>query len=111
MKIEMARGDMMVQSFTIEADVIPELTEIYFTVKRTRDDKKPLFQKRLGDGTIIKVSDDEFAFTIQPEDTNHLAFGYYEFDIELVGPAIKKTFVGSFILNSEITHAENEVSA
>lgn len=110
MKITMARGDLVTQGFTIEAEAEPEITEIYFTVKRTAADKKPLFQKRLSDGSITKLDAGEYVFTIQPEDTNDLAFGYYQFDFELVGPSLKRTFLGSFELTAEVTHAANEVS-
>ena len=110
MKITMASGDLVTKCFTIEAETQPLLDEIYFTVKRRHTDTKMLFQKRLSDGGITKLENEDYVFTIEPEDTNCLSMGLYEFDIELVGPGIKRTFIGTLELTGEVTHAANEVS-
>ena len=110
LQISMPRGDMRAERFTLKLHDSPylDLDEIYFTVKKTVNNKTPLFQKRLSNGTI-EVDGDSFRFIILPEDTDNLEYGHYVFDIELVKEgSIKQTFVGSLDLTSEVTFAENE---
>lgn len=113
MEIRMARGDIITKSFTIKnADKTaysetPD--EIYLTVKKNYTDHEFLFQKRLSNGTIANIDTGKYQFTIQPEDTNGLFFGEYDFDIEIVkAPNLKKTFSGRLFLEKETTHANNE---
>lgn len=113
MKIEMARGDIHKQRFTLlGGDGQPyaePLDNIYFTVKKNANDKDYKFQKRLSDDDIVWVEAGTYQFTIMPDDTNGLPFGDYDFDIEVVrSGTIKKTFLGKFILGKEVTHAYNE---
>ena len=117
MEIIMARGDLEVRTFQIRSPsagggtepYTEQLDEIYMTVKRNENDKNFLFQKRLSDGGIISKGDGEYEFTIQPEDTDGLAYGSYGFDVELVkNGAVKKTFCGELVLTKEYTHRANE---
>lgn len=113
MEIRMARGDITTKTFTVKNSDgtayqdTPD--EIYFTVKKYHTDHEFLFQKRLSTGRIANVDTGKYQFTIQPEDTNGLAFGDYDFDIEIVkAPSLKKTFYGKLYLDKEVTHANNE---
>lgn len=113
MQITMPRGDLLTKSFIIRApDKTPyteQLDEVYLTVKKSFRDRNFKFQKRMSNGGIDYVGDGRYQFVIQPEDTNGLDFGDYDFDIEIVKIGeIKKTFAGKLILTSESTHAVNE---
>lgn len=116
MTITMNRGDSENISFTVkDAQGEPiefTLDEIYFSVKKTANDRNVLFQKRKSDGEIVDDGEGGYTFTILPEDTDKLGFGKYVFDIEVIStavtPAIKKSFVGELILNPEVTHIYNE---
>ena len=114
MNITMPRGDLRPVNFTVSGSdgqpVNLEFDEIYFTVKATFLDKDFLFQKRLGDGSITREADGSYSFVILPEDTDHLRFAKYVFDIELVlNGRIKQTTVGELLLTNEVTFSENEV--
>lgn len=111
MEIVMARGDILTQAFTVtEGTQAPEaFDEIYFTVKKSANDRDFLFQKKLSDGSIYEVETGKYQFTIEPEDTNNMAFGSYGFDIELIRTGtLKRTFCGEFVLTKEYTHYYNE---
>lgn len=112
MKIEMARGDLFVLPFALFIDNVQsdmELDNIYFTVKKRYTDKKALIQKKLSDNTITSDGQGSYVITIDPEDTEDMEFGSYEFDIEVVKlPSIKKTFIGTLELTKEVTHHYNE---
>lgn len=113
MKISMARGDILTKTFTLKnADKtvysdIPD--EIYFTVKKYHTDHDFKFQKSLSTGGISNIDTGKYRFTIMPEDTNGLAFGDYDFDIEVIKlPGLKQTFYGKLFLDKEVTHSYNE---
>lgn len=114
MKITMARGDVYSFSFAVYIDDEPTaetMDNIYFTVKKHYYDKDPVFQKRLSDGSIHDEGDGEYSVMIDPEDTDELELGAYDFDIEIVKlPEIKRTFTGTLELTKEVTHRRNEVS-
>ena len=115
MRIIMPRGDLYPVSFQIyetEDDITHiDFTQIYMTCKKSNKDRIPLFQKSLSSGSITKVSDGQYQFMIEPEDTNNLQFGEYDFDIELINdnPRIKQTITGTIRLSEETTWAVNEV--
>lgn len=113
MEIAMARGDLLKKSFTIRGPNKEAYTEtmddIFFTVKKTAEEREFKFQKRLSDGGIESLGDGRYQFTIDPENTDGLPYGDYVFDIELfIDGALKKTFLGKFILLKEVTHHYNE---
>ena len=110
--IIMPRGDMRPVSFMIRNCDQPvaaeEISDIYFTVKLDFNITDYLFQKRLSAGDIDLIDDGSYQFVIEPEDTDALKFGRYVFDIEIVGPDIKQTFIGDLVLTNEATHKSNE---
>lgn len=111
MRIEMVRGDIHTQPFKVteDGDVPARFDNIFFTVKRTPNDRNFLIQKRLSDGGIYETEPGAFQFTILPEDTDGLNYGDYGFDIEFVrNGTLKKTFCGNFVLTKEYTHHYNE---
>ena len=112
-KIVMPRGDIRVVRFTVNnndgsvSDI--DFTEIFVTFKSTFRNDKTIFQKRLSDGTVVKMGDGDYQFTIRAEDTDNLDFRSYAFDIELIyGKTIKQTFTGTLTLTDEATYAANE---
>ena len=115
MVIEMCRGDIFSCPIGIYINgqlAHEEMDEVYFTVKTSHYIREPLFQKKASDGSLPSDGNGSYVLTINPEDTNDLDFGAYEFDIEVVKlPTIKRTFTGYLILAPEVTHACNEVNA
>lgn len=116
MKIEMARGDIHKQRFTLLGGdgqpYVEPLDNIYFTVKENAKDREYKFQKRMSDDDIVWVDSGTYQFTIMPDDTNNLKFGEYDCDIEIVrSGTLKKTFLGKLIIGREVTHAYNEGGA
>lgn len=113
MKISMARGDIYSFSFAVFIDdeqTSQEMDNIYFTVKKHHYDEDYLIQKRLSDGGIHTDGEGNYSIIIDPEDTDDLALGTYDFDIEIEKlPDIKRTFVGTLELTKEVTHRRNEV--
>ena len=113
MKISMARGDVYSFSFGIyidDAQTTMEMDNIYFTVKKHYYDEAYVFQKRLNDHGIVDDGQGAYNITINPEDTEELDIGTYDFDIEIVKlPDIKRTFIGVLELTKEVTHKGNEV--
>ena len=113
LKISIPRGDIRDVRFQISEPSgslsTTDFTEIYFTVKKTANDKNFIFQKTLSGGSIEKIGDGDYQLRIEPRDTNELQFKRYEFDIELVYEnQIKQTEVGILEITKEITAAYNE---
>lgn len=108
--ITMPRGDIRKVKFRIKSgDIIrTDATEIYISFKASTKTKQCLVQKKLSDGTITLGEDEYYHFTIEPEDTNDLAYGTYPFDFEIVGAGFKQTTVGRLVLTDEVTFAVNE---
>lgn len=107
------RGDTVKYHFQrIDKDgnpitIMPD--KIYFTVKKCFSDKNVIFQKTIDD-MQIDVEEGLYHFTVEPEDTNDLKYGTYVYDIEVITDAVKTTISkGEFILEPEVTFAENEV--
>lgn len=116
----MARGDLEIRTFQIRSPdgqggsepFIDELDEIFLTAKKNFNDRNYKFQKRYTSGDIVPLGNGVYQFRIEPSDTDGLAFGEYDFDIELlIEGELKKTFTGKLILTAESTHAYNEVRA
>lgn len=116
LNISLPRGDM--RSFRIAVkEPSGEITErtfddIFFTVKRIYLSQEFKFQKRLSAGNIVKDEEGYYCFNILPADTNNLAFGTYDFDIEVFKDGeIKQTTIGKLTLTAEVTYQSNEVTA
>lgn len=116
MYIEMPRGDIRPITFGVyepdghtKSDIV--FTEIYFTCKRFAIDDDYLFQKRLTDGSIVRLDNGDYSLRIMPEDTNDLMFDTeYAIDIEILYyDQIKQTTAGRLKLTEETTAAQNEV--
>lgn len=111
LEISMPRGDLRPVAFRVvgvDGGATPEITEIYATFKRSFRHTEYLFQKRLSTGDIEQIGEGSYQFSILPQDTDSLPVDSYVFDIEVVGPDLKQTFVGDFVLTNEATYAANE---
>ena len=118
MRIAMPRGDIKLVRFLVNdpnnTATEVDFTEIYFTVKRSKNDRLYEFQKRLSTGGIIQLGLGDYQIKIEPKDTNKMLvnnnrFPNYVFDIQLeYEDQLKETFVGTFVLTDEVTYAENE---
>lgn len=80
------------------------------TAKSNPNSKKIAFQKTLGNG-IELLDDGYYHVTIEPEDTSHLKYGDYGYDLEITtGTGIVKTLiVGIITLTDEYTHKEDKI--
>lgn len=113
MMIEFARGDSYEKGFVLKnksthEPITETWDEVYFTVKKNHNDTEFQFQKRMTDGGIVNDGNGHYTLFIRPEDTNDMAFGDYECDIELKKEHYKRTFYGHLKLTKEVTHAINE---
>ena len=113
LKIEFARGDSYARALVLKQDgqaVTDTFDEIYFTVKRSYEEKKVLFQKRMSTGGIVTNGSGYYTLYINPEDTDGMDFGDYDFDFEFVknDGGYKRTFPGKLRLAKEVTYASNE---
>lgn len=111
MKIEFARGDTYQKGFLLKrngATVTDQFTNIYFTVKSNFEEADYVFQKKMSTDGIVDDGNGHYTLYVEPSDTNGLAFGEYDFDLEFVADGYKKTFYGKLILTPEVTHAGNE---
>ena len=114
--LEFTRGDTKKIKFQIKdanGNILRQLNstneEIYFTVKKSRNDEQFKFQKRYSEGDIT-YSDNYYHIVIQSSDTEDLAYGTYLYDIEIKTDEFTKTIaLGSVTLTDEITHKGNEV--
>lgn len=106
------RGDSKTFTFQrkdADGEVITEKpNKIYLTVKQNEYQKQALIQKTFDDG--IRFEEDTYYVDFVPEDTDDLSFGEYVYDIEIINGDIVKTIKkDTFIIESEVTHKENEV--
>lgn len=113
MDISFTRGDTQFLQFQIKdanGDLI-ELTDedvVYFTVKQNPNSKKILIQKKYPDD--ISYSDGYFYFVINSEDTSNLAYGQYQYDIEIKsGEYVRTLGMGTIELTEEITFRSDEI--
>lgn len=109
--LSIIRGDTISLKFQRkdnEGNVIMiEADKAYFTVKKNVSQTNVLIQKTLEDMTL----DEEgvYHFTILPEDTDGLDYGTYVYDLEIIQNEVVTTISrGEFIIESEVTFAENE---
>ena len=80
---------------------------LYFTVKKSFNDKNSILQKKLSDMTVD--DDGTYHFTILPADTETQAYGQYVFDIQVTQNGVVTTICkGNFTLTPEATWAVNE---
>ena len=117
-------GDTYTRDFTISG-YSAEISDVFFTVKKSDNDKRYVLQKTLGDGIEITdvVYDDAgnivsrtYNILINANDTEDLKPDYeYTYDIEIVTPGVsenddvKKTIIkGLFIVNNATTRVYNE---
>lgn len=106
------RGDN--KTFTFQrknknGEVIAEKPDkMYLTIKQNEYEKQALIQKTFDDE--IRFENGTYYVDFLPKDTDSLSFGEYVYDIEIINGDIVKTIKkDTFIIESEVTHKENEV--
>lgn len=106
------RGDS--KTFTFQrknknGEVIAEKPDkMYLTIKQNEYEKQALIQKTFDNG--IRFENGTYYVDFVPEDTDDLSFGEYVYDIEVIDNDYKNTIKkDAFIIESEVTHKENEV--
>lgn len=113
--LSMTRGDSATFHFHREdADgkvITTEATKIFFTVKSNAENEAFVIQKTIEDFVFDENS--EYHFTINPDDTNDLAYGDYVYDLEVIREDGSKQTIskGTFTLTWESTWASNEGEA
>lgn len=117
MNIKITRGDTGKFSFVRKDKngnvILSQPQAIYFSVKTNGYAKQPLIQKTLEDMEFDSETG-KYIFYINPEDTNELSYGKYEYDIEVKDTIdsisyTKTISLGCFEINKEITFVSNEV--
>jgi len=112
MKISFPRGDLFCFPFGVYIDGAATATamdKVWFTVKKHFRDKEIIFQKTLAGGGITGDGNGAYTIRIEPEDTDGMEFGLYDFDIQVEkDTTIKQTFMGQMELTPEVTHAADE---
>ena len=113
-RLEITRGDSAKWKFrrldNNNEPILVKADKVYFTVKNSFEDSDAVFQKTIDDMEFD--NEGYYSFTVDPDDTNGLPFGYYVFDVEVIieGIDYKKTIAkGDFIIKEEATSVENEV--
>lgn len=112
MDIEFTRGDTQFFKFQIkDGEENPiQLTDgdkLYFTVKQNANSEDVLIQKKYPED--IQYSDGYFNFVLNSEDTSNMAYGTYNYDIELKsGDYVKTLGQGTITLTEEITFRSDE---
>lgn len=113
MDFEFTRGDtfqfrFQVQDKNGEVLDLDKGIEIYFTVKKNRNSKDVLIQKRLNHGIVLH--DGFYYVRIEADDTNSLGYGMYNYDIQFKqGDVVKTLTLGTISLTDEITHKGDEI--
>ena len=107
MDLEFIRGDTQYIQFQLkDGNGNPiQLTDdekLYFTVKQNQNSKKILIQKIYP--SDITFSDGYYQFELSSKDTSKLAYGSYQYDIELkIGEYVKTLSLGTITLTHQIT--------
>lgn len=112
--ITIIRGDSKTFKFkrknTSNEVITAKPDKMYITFKRNSVSKDVLFQKTLDDGIEYDSTTYYYSFTINPEDTDNLSYGVYDYDIEIITNNKKKTIlVDKLKITKEVTFTENEV--
>lgn len=112
MDFEFIRGDTQYIRFKLKDEsgepLQLELTDsLYFTVKKDANSTKKLLQKKYP--TDITYQDGYYTFEITSADTSNLAYGDYQYDIEVkMGDMVKTVGQGTITLTEEITFRGDE---
>lgn len=112
MDIEFIRGDTQFFKFQIKDGEgkqikLTDVDKLYFTVKQNANSEEILIQKKYPEN--IQYSDGYFYFVLNSEDTSDLAYGTYNYDIELKsGDYVKTLGQGTITLTEEITFRSDE---
>lgn len=108
------RGDTWSQNVTIRNN-LDEITEIYFTVKETYNDKIAVIQKTLTTGGIVYLEDTEdgqkYNVLINATDTDKMKVDTeYVYDMQIVSGTTKITVLkGTITLEADVTKTINEI--
>lgn len=107
------RGDSFSRNVTIK-NCLDEITEIYFTVKETFDDKIATIQKTLSTGGIVFLEETEdekkYNVLINATDTDGMKVDTeYVYDMQIVSGTTKTTVLkGTITLEADVTRTINE---
>lgn len=112
MDIEFIRGDTQFFKFQVKDGEenpiqLKNGDNLYFTVKQNANSEDVLIQKKYPED--IQYSDGYFNFVLNSGDTSNMAYGTYNYDIELKsGDYVKTLGQGTITLTEEITFRSDE---
>lgn len=109
--IEFPRGDTPPFEFTLEledGELLEDVDEIYFTMKKSYSTSEMILQKRLSRGEINQEGN-VFSFVFKHLETATLPYGNYVYDVQIMlGEYVKTIIMGQITLTNESTFLENE---
>lgn len=112
MDIEFIRGDTQYIKFQLKDGMgnpiqLEDDEKIYFTLKQNSNSKKVLLQKKYP--SDISFADGYYQLELSSKDTSKLAYGSYQYDIELkINDFVKTLSMGTITLTEEITFQGDE---
>ena len=110
--ISFTRGDTFAFKIKMNSEKIitkEDIDTLFVTCRETASDLSPvLFQKTLND---VVIENNYIHIQFNPEDTQHLPYGDYCFDVELTIGTTKKTKFQTFKLDKETTIAKKDGDA
>ena len=112
MDIEFIRGDTQYIKFQLKDGSgnpiqLEDDEKIYFTLKQNSNSKKVLLQKKFP--ADISFADGYYQLELSSKDTSKLAYGSYQYDIELkINDFVKTLLMGTITLTEEITFQGDE---
>lgn len=99
--LKMTRGDSERIAVSLTGYTLQEGDVVEFTVRQTIYSDKPVLYKK-----ITEFSDNTAYINILPEDTEHLRFGKYVYDVQLTFNGAVKTIIkpSTFTIGEEVTY-------
>lgn len=110
--LSLYKGQTYQRIFTVSGlDV--DITQVFFTVKGSVDDKNFAFQKRIGDGiTLMDYVDGVYTYVLEimPDDTENLSKSEYGYDITIKSNDIKfpPIIMGKLLIEPVYTRKRDE---
>lgn len=110
--LSLYKGQTYQRNFTISGLSL-DITQLYFTVKESTDNKNIALQKKIGDGiTLMDYTDGVYTYLLElnTNDTENLKADFdYGYDITLKSNDIKVPIVmGKFVISPVYTRKRDE---
>lgn len=101
LNLNMVKGNTL--CFGVKITGVEELTNVWFSCKKSLNDENYVFQKDTSNG-IDLIEDTTYRVRVAPEDTRGLETGSYFYDLQIVERGDIYTILqGILTINQEIT--------